>query len=57
MESVVSDNQGVEPAPPPPTDLNDPSLYINRELSWLEFNQRVLREAQDRELLARPSLA
>ena len=22
--------------------LADPSLYLNRELSWLEFNQRVL---------------
>ncbi len=27
--------------------LDDPSLYKNRELSWLEFNQRVLDQALD----------
>ncbi len=27
--------------------LDDPALYINRELSWLDFNDRVLQLAED----------
>ncbi len=33
--------------PSPAVDLHDPSLYINRELSLLSFQQRVLEEAAD----------
>jgi polyphosphate kinase len=32
------------------TDLHAPQLYINRELSFLEFNQRVLEQAKDRHI-------
>src|ERR1700759_3082416 len=33
--------------PVPTVDLHDPSLFISRELSLLEFQRRVLAEAAD----------
>jgi polyphosphate kinase len=35
-----------EPAPAD-FDLNSPKWYLNRELSWLEFNRRVMHEVED----------
>ena len=54
LTAVDSDGveQGVldplaEPALKEDADLNHPSLYLNRELTWLQFNRRVLHEATD----------
>src|SRR5215469_6056444 len=33
---------------PAVADLNSPELYLNRELTWLAFNWRVLAESADR---------
>jgi polyphosphate kinase len=35
------------PRAEPTIDLEDSSLYFNRELSWLDFNDRVLQLAED----------
>ena len=41
-----------EPAPAPAeaVDLEDSWLYFNRELSWMDFNDRVLQLAEDKSL-------
>ncbi|MEA2231222.1 MAG: polyphosphate kinase [Solirubrobacteraceae bacterium] len=47
------------PAAPDDLDLHDKSLYFGRELSWLDFNERVLELVDDDEqpLLERVKLA
>src|SRR3954467_2073743 len=35
------------PEVPPPSDLDAPSLFFNRELSWIDFDDRVLQLAED----------
>jgi polyphosphate kinase len=42
----------VEGPPPPQYDgaIENPANYFNRELSWLDFNQRVLELAEDTEV-------
>lgn len=43
--SAKSDTRPVKETQP--LDLSAPEYYLNRELTWLAFNRRVLHEAQD----------
>ena len=48
MESIVSEPEvTIENSPKLITDLESPEWYLNRELTWLAFNRRVLHEGQD----------
>jgi polyphosphate kinase len=46
-QESIRDIEAVPPPPPPPSDLDATKLYINRELSWVDFNDRVLQLAED----------
>jgi polyphosphate kinase len=46
-EAAAQTARVVKPRKPKPVDLSAPDLYLNRELTWLRFNWRVLREVAD----------
>src|ERR1035441_10839605 len=47
MSKKRASRAALKPEPAPAVDLHDPSLFISRELSLLEFQRRVLAEAAD----------
>jgi len=46
----VADKRRDKKSRPRRIDLDSPELYINREVSWLEFNDRVLQEGLNESL-------
>src|SRR6201991_3082893 len=46
MQNAVSETTSATETVAAP-DLQDPALYYNRELSWVQFNERVLELAED----------
>jgi polyphosphate kinase len=50
-QQTIREVPPLEPTPEPSSsDLHDPRLYNNRELSWIEFNARVLELAEQDDL-------
>jgi polyphosphate kinase len=47
QESIGQVEPAPEPPPPADLDLHDKSLYFGRELTWLDFNDRVLQLVED----------
>ena len=47
----VTQEDASPPVDAPERDLSDVKYYFNRELSWLDFNDRVLQLAEDPEAL------
>ncbi len=49
--ALASPEEAIPAAGQSEISLDDPSLYLNRELTWLAFNRRVLHSADDPRIL------